>query len=118
MSLAAFLIPLFLSDCSAYADFASPPHVEYPPPPERGFTFYRLPVRSFATLGSMLAMIEIFFGAADLSEDAKPPWQIVLVMSAFIYRIQATTEVAANIKRRFSYIMVNPSCALTDTCYT
>lgn len=57
-------------------------------PPERGFTFYRLPVRSFATLGSVLAMIEIFFGAVDLSEDAKPPWQIVLVMSAFIYRIQ------------------------------
>lgn len=66
----------------------------------------------------MLAMIEIFLRAVDLLEDAKPPWQIVFDMSAFIYRRQATTEVAANIKRRFSYIMVNPSCALTDTCYT
>lgn len=65
----------------------------------------------------MLAMIEIFFGIVDLSEHAKPPWQIIFDMRAFTYRLQATTDIAANMKRRLNYSAVYPSCALTDTCY-
>lgn len=78
MRLAAFLIPH--SSPIVPRMLISRRHHMSNIPPERGFTFSRLPVCSCTALGSMLAMIEIFFSAVDLAEHATPPWQIVFDM--------------------------------------